>query len=176
MDDDNWHVLHVRANHEKRVAQHLSARSLEHYLPLYTESSRWTDRTVILERPLFMGYVFVRFSLETRLSLIATPGVIRLLGENDLVSSREVDRIRDGLAGGYLLRPHPCIATGTRVRVRTGVFAGAEGTVSELRHRCKVAILLSAVQQSFSLEVERDDLEILDKAIVSPALERAASS
>src|ERR1019366_5046267 len=75
-----WHVLHVIANHEKRVAQHLSVRSLEHYVPLYTERSRWTDRSVDLERPLFTGYVFVRFSPESKLSIISTPGVLRLLG------------------------------------------------------------------------------------------------
>jgi transcription antitermination factor NusG len=165
----------VRANHEKRVAQHLSARSLEHFLPLYTEHSQWTDRTVTLEHPLFTGYVFVRFSPGARLSLIATPGVIRLLGKSDTVSNEEIDRIRGGLAGGYLLRPHPRIVAGTKVRVRNGFFAGAEGMVSALHHHCRVVILLSAVQQCFSLEVKLDDLEILNEAIVSPALERTAS-
>lgn len=47
-----WHVLHVRSNYEKRVAQHLVVRAVEHYLPLYRERVKWTDRTVIAERPL----------------------------------------------------------------------------------------------------------------------------
>ena len=66
MHESRWCVLYVITNHEKRVAQHLTARSLEHYLPLYTERSRWTDRVVSLERPLFAGYVFVRFAPEAR--------------------------------------------------------------------------------------------------------------
>lgn len=160
-----WHVLHVFANHEKRVAQHLAARSLEHYLPLYTERSRWTDRSVDVERPLFTGYVFARFSPRTRLSLISTPGVIRLLGEDErnVVSCAEIDRIRDGLARGCLLRPHSGVALGARVRVRSGVFDGVEGVVTEIRHQCKVIISLSAVQQCFSLEVELRDVEILNR-------------
>jgi len=59
-----WHVLHVISNHEKLVAQHLAVRFVEHYLPVYTERVKWTDRTVVAERPLFTGYVFVRFQPE----------------------------------------------------------------------------------------------------------------
>jgi transcription antitermination factor NusG len=165
-----WHVLHVISNHEKRVAQHLVVRSVEHYLPLYTERVKWTDRTVVAERPLFSGYVFVRFSAQTRLSVISTPGVLRLLGneETDMVSCAELDKIRDGLASGLLLRSHPCLAVGTRVRVRGGVFAGVEGVVTELRHQCRVIIALAAVRQYFSLEVELDDLEVLKKPVDEP--------
>src|SRR5271157_139138 len=55
MPSNPWHVLHVISNHEKKVAQHLDVRSVEHYLPLYTEQVKWTDRTVVAERPLFSG-------------------------------------------------------------------------------------------------------------------------
>jgi transcription antitermination factor NusG len=167
MEQDPWHVLHVVANHEKKVARHLSVRSLEHYLPLYMERSRWTDRTVILERPLFLGYVFVRFSPETRLAVISTPGLIRLLGdgESNTVSAEEIARIRAGLATGCLLRPHPNVSVGTPVRVRNGVFEGVEGVVTDFRHRCKVVIALAAVKQCFSLEVDLRDIDVLKKTV-----------
>jgi hypothetical protein len=42
MESRPWQVLHVLANHEKRVAQHLVVRSVEHYLPFYTERVKWT--------------------------------------------------------------------------------------------------------------------------------------
>ena len=137
MFDSPWRVLHVVANHEKRVAQHLGARSLEHYLPLYAVRSKWTDRTVNLKRPLFAGYVFVRFPGEARISVVSTPGVLRLLGNGvgETVSTAEIERIREGLAGGYILRPHPAVSIGERVRVHRGVFEGVEGIVTELRHR-----------------------------------------
>jgi len=174
MHQSPWRVLHVFANHERRVAQHLSVRSLEHYLPLYTERSKWTDRSVILERPLFTGYVFVRFSPHTRFSVVSTPGVIRLLGEheNDAVSGEEIDRVRDGLASGCLLRPHTHVSIGTPVRVRSGVFEGVEGIVTELRHQCRVIIALSAVKQCFSLELDLGDIQVLRKtpAISTPVL------
>ncbi len=163
MQIDPWRVVHVLSNHEKRVAQHLVVRSVEHYLPLYTERVKWTDRTVVAERPLFAGYLFVRFPTSARLSVISTPGILRVLGdgERDMVSGEELDNIAAGLESGLLLRPHPAVTVGTKVRVRDGIFAGVEGMVTELRHHCKIVISLSAVHQSFSLELELDRLEVL---------------
>ena len=178
MESRPWQVLHVLSNHEKRVVQHLTARSVEHYLPLYTERVKWTDRTVVAERPLFSGYVFVRAIPENRIPIISTPGVLRLLGddERDTVSCSELDQIRDGLGKGLLLRPHPCVAIGTSVRVLNGVFAGAEGMVTALRQQCKVVIRLSAVNQCFSLEIELGEIEVLKKPIFSHGLKPAFAS
>ena len=160
MYESPWHVLHVIANHEKRVAQHLAVRSVEHYLPLYRTRSQWTDRSVQLERPLFAGYVFVRFSPRERLSVISTPGVVHLLGDSGgEVSCAELDRIRLALASGYTLLPHAWLEVGTRVRVNGGVFDGVNGVVSELRRQCSVIIEVAAIRQCFSLEVEIDQVE-----------------
>jgi len=172
MFDSPWRVLHVFANHEKRVAQHLMARSLEHYLPLYSVRSRWTDRVVDLERPLFAGYVFVRFPREARISVVSAPGVLRLLGSGigETVSVEEIERIRTGLASGCILRPHPAVSVGEVVRVNRGVFEGVEGIVTELRHQCKVIIALAATKQCFSLEVDLDDIEVLRKTVAREAI------
>jgi len=168
MTERIWHVLQVTANHEKKVGRHLSVRGLEHFVPLYKERSRWSDRTVILERPLFPGYVFIQLSPQNRIAAVSTPGVIRLLGvsQSNTVSADEIQRIKDGLANGYILRPHPQIATGTQVRVRSGVFEGAVGKVAELRQRCRVVIELTAVKQCFSLEVGFDEVEALSRPLL----------
>jgi transcription antitermination factor NusG len=160
-----WHVLHVRSNYEKRVAQHLNVRSVEHYLPLYSERVKWTDRIALTERPLFTGYIFARFSPESRIKVISISGVVRSLGDDQrsLVSCGEMERIRQGLASGLLLRPHPYVTVGQKVRVRSGIFEGVEGVVAELRQRCKVIIALAAAQQCFSLELALGDIEVLRK-------------
>ncbi len=169
MHEGRWSVLHVITNHEKRVTQHLTARSAEHYLPVYRQRSRWTDREVCLERPLFAGYVFVRFAPEARLSVISIPGVLRLLGntERDTVSEMEMGRIREGLASGCSLRPHPAVPLGSPVRVLKGVFEGAMGVVTDLRRQSKVIMAISAPGQCFSLEVDIEDLEILRPPVPS---------
>jgi transcriptional antiterminator RfaH len=157
-----WSVLYVAPNHEKRVSEHLTVRSFEHYLPLYKEQSRWTDRTVQLMRPLFPRYVFVRFAPQEQHILKALPSVLYLLGDGkqEIVSAAEINRIRDGLEKGCVLRPHPEVAIGTHVRVRQGIFEGAVGIVTKFSKQCKVVLKLEATQQRFSVEVDSKDLEV----------------
>jgi len=142
-------------------------RSVECCVPLYRECAKWTDRSVITERPLFSGYVFARFPPEQRITVISTQGVVRSLGDEkrNLVSCAELDRIREGLCSGLPLRPHPCVSVGHRARVRSGIFEGAEGVVTEIRQQCKVIIALAAVR-CFSLEVNRDEIEFLKETAV----------
>jgi len=167
-DDPQWRVLHVVPNHEKTVATHLLHRSVEHFLPLYTERSRWSDRSVTLERPLFPGYIFACFPREFRRAVISAPGVLKILGnkESEVVGAEEIEKIQNAIASGCVLRPHPLITVGTRIRVLNGVFAGTEGLVTELRSNCKVIILMSAVNQCYSLETDIRNVEILDKKVV----------
>ena len=148
-------------NHEKRVIQHLLSRSVEHYLPTYTEKSKWTDRTVTLHRPLFPGYIFIRIERGNRIRVLSTPGVIQLLGTESagLIPGAEIERIRTALAQGYGLRPCPTIAKGMRVRMKHGIFEGIEGLVTEVRGNCRVVLTLSGVDQRFSLAAEIDDIE-----------------
>ena len=167
MHNTPWHVLHVVSNHERRVVQQLAARSVDHYLPLYTELVRWTDRTVTAERPLFTGYVFVHLVPENRRVVTSIRRILRILGdeERDLVSYEQLEQIREGLASGLLLRPHSCVPVGTRVRVRDGVFGGVEGLVAELRRQCKVIISLSGVRQSFSLELPLSEIQVINPPV-----------
>ncbi len=59
-----WYAAYTCANHEKRVAEELTVREMQHFLPLYRSARRWRDRRVELELPLFPGYVFVRLALR----------------------------------------------------------------------------------------------------------------
>lgn len=171
MDGAPWHVLHVLSNQERRVARHLEVRSVEYYLPTYSERVKWSDRTVWSQRVLFPGYVFTRQLPRQRVVVISIPGVLQDLGdeERNMVSDAELQRIRAGLISGLLLRPHRNIHVGTRVIVRDGIFIGAEGTVLELRKRCMVILSLNAVRQSFSLEIDATSLDILQKPVLHSA-------
>ncbi|MFZ0338973.1 MAG: transcription termination/antitermination NusG family protein [Terracidiphilus sp.] len=177
MHENHWHVLHVRSNFEKRVADHLAVRAVEHYLPLYRERVRWSDRTIIAERPLFSGYVFARFLSDARINVISIPGVVRLLGDDgaSLVSSDELDKIRAGLTSGLLLRPHPDMAVGTRVRILRGIFEGVEGVVSQFRQQCKVVIALGSLQPCFSLEVDSGNIAVHNQPLAKKSLALASA-
>src|SRR5882672_6103882 len=75
-----WYSTYARANHGRRVADQLSERGVENFLPQYESIRKWKDRRVRLQRPLVPGYVFVHIALENRLQVLQVPGVASLVG------------------------------------------------------------------------------------------------
>src|SRR5215467_14292092 len=66
----NWHAAYTHARHEKKVAQQLEERGIEHFLPLYHSLRQWKDRRKELDLVLFPGYIFVRFATRERLRVL----------------------------------------------------------------------------------------------------------
>ncbi|MCK9462058.1 MAG: UpxY family transcription antiterminator [Proteobacteria bacterium] len=130
-----WYAAHVRSNQERVTAELLEARGVEHFLPTYRVASKRADRRVVLSRPLFTGYVFVRLDLASgqRIAVLRAPGVVRLVGFGDAPTAVPDETIRslrilveegDGAA-----RPHPLVREGQRVTVVDGSFRGAVGVL-----------------------------------------------
>src|SRR5216684_9006423 len=108
--EPRWYALYANVNHEKRVAQQLERRSVEHLLPLYESVRRWKDRRVRLQIPLFPGYVFVRLALRDRLPLLQIPSVVRLVsfdGQPAPLPEEDIQAIRNCLGRGHQVEPHP---------------------------------------------------------------------
>src|SRR6266581_4964648 len=98
--EEHWYAAYTCANHEKRVAAELQARAVEHFLPLYSSARRWKDRRVMLDLPLFPGYVFVRLALRDRLRVVQIPSVVRMVGFGGLPTAlpdTEMEIMRAGL-------------------------------------------------------------------------------
>src|SRR5215470_9585975 len=93
-----WYAVYTNANHEKRVAEQFANRCIDHFLPQYEKVSRWKDRRVLLQRPLFPGYLFVHLALHNRLRVQQVPGVVGLVGFSGVptaVPEEEVRRVRE---------------------------------------------------------------------------------
>lgn len=157
-----WYAAYTSANHEKRVAEQLSVREVEHFLPLYDSVRRWKDRRMKLQLPLFPGYVFVRLALRDRLQVLQAPGVVRLVGFNGLpcaLPAEEMETMQARLARKALLEPHPYMQRGRRVRVKSGSLEGLEGFVIRRKSGLRFIISLNLIHLSASAEVDAADLE-----------------
>jgi transcription antitermination factor NusG len=157
-----WYAAYTSANHEKRVAEQLSARSVEHFLPLYESVRRWKDRRVHLQLPLFPGYVFVRIAFRDRLQVLEIPSVARLVGFNGTptpLPEGEIEALKAGLEGGVRAMPHPYLKVGRRVRITSGPFEGLEGILVRKKNGLRFVISLDLIQRSILVDVEADALE-----------------
>lgn len=159
--DPHWYALYTCANREKRVAAEISARGIEHLLPLYRSVRRWKDRRVQLELPLFQGYVFVRLPLRDKLRVLQIPGVVHLVGFGGHpvpLPDDEFAILRQGLADRLSAEPCPFLTVGRRVRVIAGPFAGIEGILRKRKNSLRVIISLLLIQQAVAVEVDLTDI------------------
>jgi transcription antitermination factor NusG len=157
-----WYAAYTCANHEKRIAQQLSVRSVEHFLPLYESVRRWKDRRVQLQLPLFPGYVFVRLALRDRLQVLEIPSVARLVGFNGTptpLPEAEIEALKAGLEGGVRAMPHPYLKVGRRVRIKSGPLAGMNGILLRRKGKFRVVISVEAIQRSVAVEMDATELE-----------------
>jgi transcription antitermination factor NusG len=160
--DLQWYAAYTCANHEKRVAEQLGIREVEHFLPLYASARRWKDRRVTLELPLFPGYVFVRMALRDRLQVQKVPGVARLVGFDGTPSALpdvEIDALRRSLAGGVRVEPYPYFTVGQRVRLRSGLLTGLEGVLLRRKGGLRVVISVDLIQRSVAVDADVADVE-----------------
>jgi len=159
-----WYAAYTCAHHEKCVAEQLSARSVEHFLPLYASVRRWKDRRVTLQMPLFPGYVFVRLDLCDRLRVLQIPSVARLVSFNGAPTAlpeAEIEALKAGLERGVQAAPHPYLKIGKRVRITAGPLEGLEGILVHRRGNHRLIVSLDLIQSSIAVHTEADWLEPL---------------
>ncbi len=160
--EQHWYAAYTRAQHEKRVAEQLDERGVEHFLPLYASVRRWKDRRVRLDLPLFPGYVFVRLAMFARLRVLQIPSVVCLVGFGGLLAAlpdEDVEILRAGLVDPLRAEPHPFLTVGRRVRIICGPFAGLEGVLKRKKGNLRVVVSLDLIQRAFVVDVDAADVQ-----------------
>ena len=155
-----WYAAYTRSRHEKRVHDRLRALTIESFLPLYNTLSRWKDRNVCVQLPLFPGYLFVRIALCDRHRVLHLPGVVRLVGQDNRpepLADREIEALRCAIAQNIPVEPHPFLKTGEKVLIARGPFLGMEGILVR-KNKLRVLLSLSQIHSSFVLTVDADDV------------------
>jgi len=159
--EQRWYAAYTSANREKRVAEQLSVREVEHFLPLYESLRRWKDRRVQLQLPLFPGYVFVRVALRDRLRVQQVPGVAWLVGFNGAPAAlpdAEIERLRASMASGLRAEPHPYLTEGRQVRVKSGPLAGLQGILVKRKNKARFVVSVELIQRAMAVELDEADL------------------
>jgi len=164
--DERWYAVWTRSQCEPKVEQGLHRKQMEVFLPRLQVPSRRRDRRVILEQPLFPGYLFLRFvaSRDAYIRAMSTDGVVRILGDGwdtlHPVPEEQVEAVRRIVAVGQGVRSMPWLRIGDRVRIVAGPLVGLEGLVQACRGaRATFVVSVDLLQRSVGVEVEAAALE-----------------
>jgi transcription antitermination factor NusG len=162
VEDSSWWAVYTRHQHEKAVAQLLSSKGFEVFLPLYDSVRRWKDRNKTLSLPLFPCYVFVRGGLDRRLQVVTTPGIHTILYSGERIAfipNDEIDSIRRAVDSPILVEPHPFLRCGEKVRVTRGSLEGVVGVLVRKKSLFRLVLSVEMLAQSVSVEIDASDVE-----------------
>ncbi|HET7104289.1 MAG TPA: UpxY family transcription antiterminator [Terracidiphilus sp.] len=157
-----WWAVYTRHQHEKSVAEMLTAKGFDVYLPLYESVRRWKDRNKKLLMPLFPCYLFVREQLGGRLQIMTTAGTHNILTRGErlaVISDEEIQSISRAAEDPSRIEPYPFLHLGERVRVKCGTLQGIEGILIRKKNLCRLVISVQMLAQSASVEISASDVE-----------------
>jgi len=163
----HWYALHTYPRHEKRVYGDLGLHSIECFLPLYETVHRWKNGCKVrVELPLFPGYLFVKIDPRQRVKVLGLPGAVSIVGSISgpwplpdavIVSLRERLQARK-------FAPHPYLAIGQKVRIKSGPLADLTGYLVRQSGGLRVVISVDLIRQSAAVEVDAGDVEPIGPA------------
>ena len=161
LDQPLWYAAYTCSRQEKRVAEQLQRRGVEHFLPLYETIHRWRNGRHRVELPLFPGYVFIHIALREKLRALEIPGLVRLVGFSGVpfpLSDPEIVGMRDALAAGLTAEPHAYLTTGSRVEVIRGPLQGMKGILLRRRGKYRFVISLDLIMRSMVVDLDAADV------------------
>jgi transcriptional antiterminator RfaH len=162
----NWYVLYTKPRHEKKVAERLIAAGYKVYCPLQKVVRKWSDRTKVVDEPLFKGYLFILIEDHKRDEVFSFPGTVRYLfwlRRPAIVREEEITTIQKWL-GHY---DHERLSVtditpGTYVRITSGKFMNEEGTLLDTTNS-KALVQLKELGIQLSLDLTQNELQALQR-------------
>ena len=159
-----WYAVFTVPQNEKSAVRHLELRNVESFLPTYETVRVWKNRQRVKTiLPLFPAYLFVHVDCGERVKVLQTPGVLHIVGNgrNHIpLEDAEVEFLRSGF-NGRPAEPYSELVVGERVRIKTGVMQGVEGTLVRKHSSLRFVLTLSLINQHAAVEVDADQLESL---------------
>lgn len=160
---DQWFALTVKPRHEFKVLTGLSSLdNVEGFLPTYKDKRFWSDRTKILDVPLFAGYVFARFEAkDLRMPVLRLGGVKSIVGfggDPMALADSEVESVKSMVSSGFPMRQWPFLRAGQRVKVEHGPLRGAEGVIVSQKDEWMMVVSIELLQRSVAVVLDRATL------------------
>ena len=160
-----WYAVYTVVRHEKTAASALKKKQIETFLPLREVISQWKDRKKRVSLPLFPGYLFVNTTLDYRLNILTTPGIVRILGTSGTpapIPDDQIESIRKLLDSKVPFDPHPYLREGKMVIVTHGPLQGIIGRIVERRGSNKLILSVDLIKRAISVEVDVEIVEIIE--------------
>ncbi len=166
--EKRWYAIQVKPRCEKRVSTYLHARGVEEFLPLYSRRRQWSDRSKLVELPLFPRYMFGRLDRTDQGLVKQAPGVRSIVGSaagSVPMDDGEIETIRGMVDSGLALKPRACLVEGQRVRVEHGPLVGCEGVFERFKGARRLVVNVSLLHRSVAVEIDPSWVTVMPESV-----------
>lgn len=158
---NEWFAFRVRPRHEKQVSLALREKGYTEFLPLYKSKRQWSDRTKVVEMPLFPGYIFCSTQRASIVPVLMTSGVIDVVraGTNPLAANKaEIEALQQTVSVDVPLEAWPYTEPGEAgmFSIQRGPLAGLTGILVEVRQSQRLILSVNLLRRSVLVEVHPD--------------------
>lgn len=157
----SWWLLYTKSRQEKLLMRHLRSLDLPHYGPTIMRRHRSPNgRMRTIYSPLFANYLFMRGDDEARYQAICTGCVTKATAITEVERFvTDLKQIRDLIEIGAPMTIESRLEPGENVRVKSGSFAGFEGTVIRRENERRLLVAVKFMDQGVSVKLEDCQLE-----------------
>ncbi len=156
-----WWAIYTISRKEKDFMRKLNASKVAFYCPIIAKTYRSTQgRTRTSYLPLFTNYVFLFGNEEQRQIALKTNCISQCLQipqHTELV--KDLRQIETLINTKETITVESQLQPGEAVRIKTGPFAGIEGTIFQRRSQARFMVTVNYLQQGASLLLGEWDLE-----------------
>ncbi|WP_273525045.1 transcription termination/antitermination protein NusG [Rhodosalinus sediminis] len=148
MTHPQWFAAQLKPNGLTEAERNLARQGFEVFCPALIETRRRRGRLADVRRPLFPGYLFIRFVPEAGhwRQINSTRGLTRLVQTDPRRPTPLPDALIDGIRARCdddgLLGPDRGLAPGDRVRVIAGPFADVVGRIERMNENDRIRVML----------------------------------
>jgi transcription termination/antitermination protein NusG len=165
-----WYALHTKSRFENVVNEGLAKKSLEVFFPKIKVKSKRRDRKLMIQVPLFPGYIFVKTDLNPYqyIEILKTAGAVQLIGNKDgpiSIAEDTVESLRIMVSTDNPITTGTRFKKGDRVMVVEGPFSGVTGTFVRYRGQGRVVVDIEALGQFAGVDVNEDEVEKLPEIL-----------
>jgi transcription antitermination factor NusG len=157
-----WFVAHTKPRREKKLVDYCQRQGFAATLPCYNSAHKYRGKTVVFQKPLFPGYVFLQLEQGQRDSVRQNDHVANLLDVFDQETFyHQLKDILLALESDLDVRLAPSIGEGMRVKIRSGPLQGIEGLVEQRYGMNTVLLRLDFINQAAAVKVDADKLDLI---------------
>jgi len=159
-----WFILQFKSNSHHLAAKNLNRQGFETFLPLHDTTSRRLSRFISTSKPLFPGYMFIKFDrAESEWHKINnTYGVSCLITFNSILKSVPTSFVenlmkRYDLSGKLV--PIQKLKKGDQVTVLSRPFANFIATVEKYEDDQRIWVLMDLMGRKTKIQTSSDALQ-----------------